>query len=274
MLIAHLRRFTDIPFAEEIAIAADAATVARKILGTGEVDAEARRHAAFAEARYKCIIAALERLGLDQVVEFGSGLAFRAAAMASATRYVDTDLPAIIAEKRRIVAAIPALRERLAGRSVAFVAADILSFEDVDQALHGLDAARPVGLVHEGLLGYLTLEEKGVVAANLRRALERHGGAWVTPDLATRSDMEEHARKDANAHRHKAAVTRTTGRDFAANAFANDAHIEAFFADHGLQVDSRPQVDGSFELSALRTFDLPDNYLDQFNPRLWTLTLR
>lgn len=276
MVIAYYRQFTDIPFAAEIAKATDAEATARRMLKEGGASLEDSLHyAAFTEARYKCIVSAIRRLGLRQVLEFGSGLSFRSLAMTHdpEIRYMETDLPEIMKEKRRIIDKIPALRNSLEQNKTLFGAADILSSADIAQVLNQFQKDLPIGIVHEGLLGYMFFEEKEIVANNIREILKTYGGVWITPDLHTRIGMERHDQKDEQAHRSNAAVSKATKRDFYSTAFESEEHISSFFARFGFSARKLPQLDGNYEVTALRRLNLPKDYLDSFDLEYWILEL-
>lgn len=271
LLIAWLRAHTDLPFARAVAEATGAAEVAARLLAdSGAPLDEHLQNAPFAEARYRSVGAAIGRLGLRQVLELGAGLAFRGPDFArdSDVVYLDTDLPGLQAVKRRLLATVPALRDP--GGRVEYLDCDATRWEDVEAAARGLRADRPVAVVNEGLLGYLDLEEKARVADNVRRLLERLGGAWITPDLATREDYARHHAAFPRTSGAHAAIGRKTGRDLEERAFDDDAHVRRFFAERGLAAEARPQLDGSFVVG--ERAGVPLERLVAAGPRVWVLT--
>ena len=66
-------------------------------------------------------------------------------------------------------------------RSVPDVPAGLL-----DAGRHCRSGER-VAVVNEGLLMYLTRNEKTIVAENIHTFLARRGGIWITPDVATKT---------------------------------------------------------------------------------------
>jgi O-methyltransferase involved in polyketide biosynthesis len=83
-------------------------------------------------------------------------------------------------------------------------------------------------VAHEGLLMYLDDAEKARLAASVREALVRRGGAWVTADVYRRSEThmfrEERTKRFLEEHRVEE------------NKFADFGAAERFFAASGFAV--------------------------------------
>jgi O-methyltransferase involved in polyketide biosynthesis len=128
--------------------------------------------------RHTLIDAELERIQPDVVVELGAGLSRRGLTFAldRGVRYVEIDLPAMVAYKRKQLATrVPAaLQERLAGR-LRILDVDIFApgFADaLAQELRG--AQRPV-IIAEGVVGYFQADQRSVLLERVRRALPATG---------------------------------------------------------------------------------------------------
>jgi O-methyltransferase involved in polyketide biosynthesis len=91
-------------------------------------------------------------------------------------------------------------------------------------------ALGPLAIVHEGLLMYLSDEEKVRLAANVREALVERGGWWVTADVYVRGPTHMHrdARTQRFLDRHKVEE----------NKFTSFAAAAAFFEAQGFRVSS------------------------------------
>ena len=62
--------------------------------------------------------------------------------------------------------------------------ANALDFEQVRAAVAVLDKSRPLTVLCEGLIMYLSKEETERLATNIHRLLgEFAGGSWITPDF-------------------------------------------------------------------------------------------
>jgi O-methyltransferase involved in polyketide biosynthesis len=128
--------------------------------------------------RHTLIDAELERIQPDVVVELGAGLSRRGLTFAldAGVRYVEIDLPAMVAYKRQLLVTRvpPALQERLAGR-LRMLDVDIFApgFADaLAQELRG--AQRPV-IIAEGVVGYFEAAQRSVLLERVRRALPATG---------------------------------------------------------------------------------------------------
>ena len=101
-LVAHIRAFTDIPFAKEIAAASGAEKDFQTLAGQS---AEFMTHFAFNwGARYKTTDQIIARYDITQVLEIAAGLPPRGLAMTENpdVLYLATDLPEILEQEKAI----------------------------------------------------------------------------------------------------------------------------------------------------------------------------
>jgi O-methyltransferase involved in polyketide biosynthesis len=235
--LVAMRARTDLPFARRAgelvwgaeALAAEHARLAA--LPGGEL-----RLAHFVQ-RYRDIDTALDEIGATRIVELGAGLSCRGLDLASrkAVTYVETDLPAITETKRDLIAALmPADSDgarALVGdlRVRALDALDVAAFDAVVDELPPGDIA----IVNEGLLMYLGDDEKARLAANIRAALVRRGGAWITADIYLRVPGRPELGVDDKL---RSFLTTHNVED---NKFADRAAAEAFFTRAGFSIRRR-----------------------------------
>ena len=243
-LVAYYRQFANVPYAREVVRYTDAEQVARDLLVTGSSLARA---AASTGARYHCIMREVQQVGIDQVLELGSGLSLRGLAVTRARPeviYVETDLPGMHAEKMAVLERILDQEGQPAPPNLHCLTANALRWNELLRVAEHLDPARPVAVVHEGMAQYLKLDEKRVLAGHVRKLLERFGGVWITPDLDTR---EMQAKRDARAPDQAtrqatiAAVSRLTQRPFEDNHFDTQAALEEFLTGAGFAFDCTAQ---------------------------------
>ena len=281
MFVAYYRQFSDIPFATEIAKTLNVEEVTRQIMGDSSfVEKFMRRGAPAMEARYKSMISAIKKRGIKQVLEFASGLSFRGLWMTEdpAMVYVETDLDGIMQDKLKVIEAIPAIREQASRDNIFFHTVDALNFEDIELALAHFDPSKPVAVIHEGLYQYLSMDEKKALALNIKKILQRFGGAWITPDLSSKEDSQSwyrslHTKEEAEAI--SKAIFKVTQRDFDDRTFEDNAQMESFFARLGFDWDVSSQIDGSYEMTAAQRFELTEEEISGLTEslKLWTLTL-
>jgi hypothetical protein len=136
--------------------------------------------------RHTLIDAELERIQPDVVVELGAGLSRRGLTFAldAGVRYVEIDLPAMVAYKRQLLATrVPAaLQERLGVGCACWTwTSSRRGFADaLAQELRG--AQRPV-IIAEGVVGYFEADQRSVLLERVRRALPATGTFLGHPPL-------------------------------------------------------------------------------------------
>ena len=245
-LVVEMRRYSDVPFAEELASATSSRDSLLEATGGAPLSQGLLSWMApMLEARYKSVARAIETSRTPQVVELASGFAFRGATMAGPTRrYVETDLPAVHAERLRMAGelGLPA--------STAYVLAPA-DATHADALSSWLRDGEPVAVVCEGLLQYLGRDEKAAVAGAIAHLLDRFGGQWCTPDFETLEDSPHVHWRDPQFAQVGAYIARATRRDLRDAAFATKADVRAFLSELGFRVETTPQLDGSFELASV-----------------------
>jgi O-methyltransferase involved in polyketide biosynthesis len=226
-----MRAQTDLPFARRAAEA---------LLGCDGLAAGAARLAATRgaelrqrhfEERYRSIDTLLAEVGSPRVLEIAGGLSFRGLALAQREpiTYIDTDLPAMVETKTRLVTALDA------GPLVGELRVRALDALDSD-AFGAAVAELPPGdiaIVNEGLLMYLDPDEKRRLAANIRTCLLARDGVWITADVYLRGVRDPRIGEDDRL-REFLAAHQVEDRKFDSHSAA-----EAFFTDAGFTIRRR-----------------------------------
>jgi O-methyltransferase involved in polyketide biosynthesis len=252
---------TDIPFAKEIL----SYLHGRSQLPSGEFLTGAREHAPFFEARFKAVSRLLVEHRATQVLELASGFSTRGfdPAFESLT-YVEVDLAGMIEQKREIaIALLGAIPNHL-----KFCCASVLNRDELMQGLTHF-RKEPVAVTSEGLLRYLTFDEKSQLAANVRHILGIYGGMWITPDI--------HLRKWSHERKPSSGVDWSflaqLGRDIHENYFDDFDHARSFFEKCGFHVEERPLLEGIRQ----RLISLPrasqDLLAELEDRRIYTMTM-
>jgi O-methyltransferase involved in polyketide biosynthesis len=201
--------------------------------------------------RHLTIDHALASIAPDRVVEIGAGLSRRGTTFAldHGVDYVELDLPHMTAHKRATIARRfrGAIGEQLA-RKLSVVERDLLSDDFGDWLATTLRGAERPAVIAEGVMGYFPRPERLAITRAVRAALAPAGGAFLC-DLRAR----EGGRAVAWAVRAvKGGIMLLTRGRGAAEDFASDEDVRAFFADAGFRasapVDARkvpgtPKVD-------------------------------
>lgn len=280
-LTAYYRSLSDVPFAAEIARESRARELSE---GLSDMHSEIppALSAVGLEIRYKAVNNAIRREGFDQVLELACGLSPRGLEIAAGGgRYLGTDLPGLGRSAFPVLRKI-ALREGISPQRLRYQAADALRPEDIRQATAFFHDRR-FCVCMEGLLMYLSPEERRVLAENVREVLAPVRGSWITPDIAyhelalSAAGVGAAESLEASAGRRMEQVTRVTGRDLRANFFSGPGEAERFFEDLGFAVRSAPLYDGKAPLSTLELLDegmraATSRFLSA--PRIWILTPR
>lgn len=191
----------------------------------------ARAFAPVFDARFRAVTRAVAEKAATQVLELAAGLSPRGMELASqGVVYVETDLAESMDRKREIVTAVlGAVPENL-----HLCTANALDRAQLLECCAPFVAGRPVAVAMEGLLRYLTFDEKALVARNVHAILQRYGGWWITPDVHLRTLTQ----RQTSDYRQK--ERETLGRSLDANYFEDLDHALRFFAGCGFAVDSRP----------------------------------
>jgi O-methyltransferase involved in polyketide biosynthesis len=253
--------YTDIPWAKEVLACMRAR--GSTLPGGPRSDRAMYDYAPFLESRFKAVNWILEEQGATQILELAAGLSPRGMDFAQRNIvYVESDLAESIALKREIVTAVlgqvPA--------NLHLCAASVLDRSALTACCSAF-TDRPVAVTTEGLLRYLTFEEKTQLAVNVREILSRHSGIWITTDI--------HLRHWAQRHQgpiQRESETERLGRDLDPNYFDDLDHARTFFEGCGFQVESRPLLEGIRE----RVVSLPqatEELMSELNDRR-TFTLR
>ena len=233
-VIAHLRIFTDIPFAKEIALLANTEPTFKEF--------EAKRDdisvlAARYEVRFKSVSAITRKFGNDQILEIASGLSGRGLEFSSEQNniYIETDLPEVLTGKRRIVEQI--LKEHDLSRTNLFLNfANALHYEELSRNADLL--SKPLTVVCEGLLSNLSFSGMRDVVSNIQRLLSERGGIFITPDFFNSQQRRQSLANESNTH-----------------TFENDDEIFNFISDSGFKFERFLQSELVSAISCKLNFD-------------------
>jgi len=226
-----MKSSTSIAFAKQAATLLWKESVPQELAHALTAENERRRQRHF-ENRYRSLDRLLEQAGCRNVLEIASGLSFRGLELArtSSTHYVDTDLPALAALKAELVARLHP--EPLLG-TLRVEALDALDGQAFQRTVESMPDG-PLSIANEGLLVYLDRHEKARLAANVRAALGKRGGRWLTADVYLKNPGGSaptvgygRSRAFIDAHR------------IEQNKFSDWAEAERFFQHAGFEVTSK-----------------------------------
>ena len=190
------------------------------------------------EARYLSIDQLLSGLPVKNILEVSSGFSFRGldAIQQKDVYYIDTDLPGIIEEKRKLVNALQGEHHNAIGKL------EILPLNALDETTFMETAnhfpAGEIAIVNEGLLMYLNIEEKEKLCSIIHKVLKQRGGYWITADIYIKMPrfntvikMDDDLEKFLEQH------------NIEENKFDSMEAAEAFFNKCGFLVDKEAEID-------------------------------
>src|SRR5579864_7295198 len=167
--VAHRRTFTDIPFSKEIFDEFEAILKQDGRLSEAKdyMIKERTEISPFFEARYLLLNELVKREGSKQIIELASGLTPRGLEFTENDddiSYVEMDLPEILTEKEEIIRKIIKNKRLEAPKNLYFEAGNALKVNELDRATSHFDTSKEITVIHEGLLRYLSHDEKKQLA--------------------------------------------------------------------------------------------------------------
>ncbi len=252
LLVAYLRQFTDIPHSQEIAQLIGAETFVAQL--PGQKLALPLELSILFEGRYKAINEITKQFVPSQILELASGFSARGMEFSHnpSITFVESDLPKIVAQKQKLI-------EQLAGQrsNLYSVAIDITQNpSQFPLDVNYLQPEKPIVVICEGILLYLTLAQKQQVFANVRQMLEIYGGVWITSDLITLETYKKRQQINPNWSKFSESINRMTGRTPSKNYFENFKHIEQFCQEQGFLCKKYNMLDIVAQLSCLESLGI------------------
>ena len=247
VLVAYMRaRYTDMPYAQEIYAAVRQMTRPASFQRTPSIFSRLARFAsrtmgrlAYLECRYLALNEALNTLDDSYtVIEIASGLSARGLErMSGASRFIETDLPDMLATKQKVIQQILAERKLVQSPNYYFYplnALDSNAWDEVGNKFFN-GARGNVAVIHEGLTQYLTAGEKVKLRDNIAGFFERYaaGGMWITTDFYPYKGLKKTWLLKYLDRR----IEKKTNRKF--HQFASEEDIKKFMAEVGFKTSLR-----------------------------------
>ena len=189
-----------------------------------------------------------------------------------AVRYVETDLPEVVATKLGLLEDLRRQHGIEPSQRHLVTAANALDFDQVRAAAAVFDPRQPLAVLCEGLIMYLSKTETEQLAKNIHRLIgEFGGGSWITPDFTFRGEAGD---LPPERVRLREAITGVTQRQIDASAFEDGADLAAFLGRVGFDVQVHSQIDATPSLSSIQALGLSPASLERMRPllRVWVMT--
>ena len=116
-------------------------------------------------------------------------------------------------------------------------------------------------IINEGLLRYLTFEEKRIVAKNIYNILNQYGGIWITSDITPKKFISSQDKALPNFNQD---LNNVTSRNNLQARFENFNHAKSFFNDIGLEIiEVHPFSEVQNELYSVNKLNIFDDKIKQ-----------
>lgn len=182
------------------------------------------------EARYKLINKLLEKYEIKQVLELASGYSSRGLFYSQkGYNYVELDLESVTKNKKQILHSI----KKNIPECLNIISGNALKSEDFKRIESYFKNDEPIAVINEGLLRYLTFDEKRQVAKNIYKLLLKYSGIWITSDVTPKKFINSQNNALLNFNKN---LTKTTLRNNLNDRFEDENHIKDFFGDIGFEL--------------------------------------
>ncbi len=240
-LVAHLRAETDIPYSKEIDQLCEAGKTTEELFGKREA---LSWMSAMLELRYKSLSELLKRemaeKGIKQVLELACGVQPRGLLESSNPdiTYIETDLPDMAMEKKSLVQDLePGALER---ENYSIAELNVLDLKQFNQVVSKFDSGS-VAIINEGLLPYLSIDEKHTLAENIHNILSEKGGVWITPDISNSARMRVMISAFPGAEEAVGRLNSAVGRNIRENSIGDKETTLKFYRDLGFKITEYTQ---------------------------------
>ena len=182
------------------------------------------------EARYKLANKLLDKYNIKQVLELASGYSSRGLIYSKkGYNYIELDLENVSKNKKEILNCI----EKEIPKNLNIISGNALKKDDFKKLERYLKADEKIVVINEGLLRYLTFDEKKIVAQNVYNLLSNYGGIWITCDITPKQfiDLQDKALPNFNNN-----LSSITSRNNINDRFEDIDHIKSFFGNIGFEL--------------------------------------
>lgn len=205
------------------------------------------------EARYKLTNKLLDKYNIKQVLELAAGYSSRGLIYSKkGYNYVELDLESVSKNKKEILQSI----EENIPKNLNIISGNALRKDDFKKLESYLKSDEEIAVINEGLLRYLTFDEKKIVAQNIYELLLKHGGIWITCDVTPKKFMDSQDKALPNFNNNLSSIT---SRNNLNDRFEDINHIKEFFGNIGFELIEihkfNEMKDELYSVNKLKIFD-------------------
>lgn len=211
------------------------------------------------EARFKLANKLIDSLNITQVLELASGYSSRGLTYSKkGYNYVEMDLEEVVNTKKKMF-------KELFNTNINIIPGNALEYNDYIKCEEYLDPNKELIILNEGLLRYLTFDEKKIVAQNIYKLLKKYGGVWITCDLTPKKFIENQDKINTTIN---SSLNIVTKRNNLNDRFIDENHIRTFFTSIGF---NSIEIHKFIEVKdQLKSFDILNIDKDSFDDLLST----
>lgn len=183
------------------------------------------------ETRYKLTNKLLDKYNnIKQVLELAAGYSSRGLIYSKkGYNYIEMDLENVSINKKEILNSI----EQDIPNNLNIISGNALRKADYKNIEKYLKNDEEIVVINEGLLRYLTFDEKKQVAQNVYELLSKHGGIWITCDVTPKKFMDSQDKALPDFNKDLATIT---SRNNLNDRFKDINHIKEFFGNIGFEL--------------------------------------
>ena len=248
ILTSYPRNFTDIPYEKEIyewlSKNCNDEVILNKLLAP-EI-----------EARYKLANKLLNKQNATQVLELAAGYTSRGLTYSqNGYKYVEMDLEEVTNNKKRIISELFETNDNL-----HIVSGNALNMDDYVKCEEYFNSNKELVIINEGLLRYLTFDEKKKVGQNIYDMLKKHGGAWITCDVTPKKFIQKQDEQNPTLNDN---LNTVTSRNNLNDRFEVENHIRDFFGEIGFKnIEIHKFIEVKDELKSFEMLDIDKDSCD------------
>lgn len=250
IVTAYPRQFTDIPYEKKIyewlKSNCESNNVKLNKLLAPEI-----------EARYKLTNKILDNLNIKQVIEIAAGYSSRGIIYAKkGYEYIEIDLEEVAKNKVRLLKDITSIPNNL-----HITSGNALNYADLKKCTEFVDQNQEIAIINEGLLRYLTFEEKEVVAKNVYNLLKKYNGVWITCDVTPKKFIQKQNNFIPELNNN---LNLVTSRNTLTDRFENIEHINKFMKAIGFNnIEIHKFIEVKDKLSSFDILKIDKNSADE-----------
>ena len=248
ILTSYPRIFTDIPYETEIY-----EWLSKNCNEEVELN---RLLAPEIEARYKLTNKLLDKQNVAQVLELAAGYISRGLIYSqNGYKYVEMDLEGVVNNKKKIINELFEINDNL-----HIVCGNALNMDDYIKCEEYFDSNKEIAIINEGLLRYLTFDEKKKVGQNIYNMLKKYGGVWITCDVTPKKFLQKQDEQNPTLNNN---LNTVTSRNNLNDRFEDENHIRNFFGEIGFNnIEIHKFIEVKDKLKSFEMLDIDKDSCD------------